>query len=606
MTIIKGVKGVEAGPLDADGVPLVDPDTLAPYDDLGVIKTVPANPADCSTPTLAVDGELYYRYPCVPITRPGGTEEWVGYFFNAGNERVNQISSIDVLPRPNDRGVIINDARSSRWTPILLERPRLVGWPDEALTVHYTDRLDMATPACNGADIQSDLGMSPTSSPPMVEAYWPCISSSAPGGLLDRQNATTGWKVMPADPSAALLESVVAMKFTVDFAVGGITPVGLAPGESISIAYRTRTALEPALRETDANLARDSIAYNSIAGAARGFDGVNDLPYRFVTEPRKVGIALATGAVDLAKVVDGAAESFAPSTFRIALACTVDIDGAGTEYEPEPIQLLNSAGANRSPFTLTGDAAATRILGIPLYAVCDVSEVGTTGATETTFSRQQVVARALGSSPSTVVDPVPAFTERPAIEQSTVTNTYDEASLTITKTVNMNGAVNEAGNPVMQSSFSFSVACTYDSGSGATALTMTPSTFTLNNGGSRTYTDLPAGAVCTVIETQTRSATVTKVVTVGGVAGASTSGATASGIVLAPDTELGAPTNAVDFTNSIAVGSLTVTKAITGAGASEYGDGVFTVRVSCTRSSAAASPVTAGAPANSVYYGLLT
>ncbi len=606
MTIIKGVKGVEAGPLDADGVPLIDPDTLAPYDDLGVIKTVPANPADCSTPTLAVDGELYYRYPCVPITRPGGTEEWVGYFFNAGNVRVNQISSIDVLPRPNDRGVIINDARSSRWTPILLERPRLVGWPDEALTVYYTDRLDMATPACNGADIQSDLGMSPTSSPPMVEAYWPCISSSAPGGLLDRQNATTGWKVMPADPSAALLESVVAMKFTVDFAVGGITPVGLAPGESISIAYRTRTALEPALRETDANLARDSIAYNSIAGAARGFDGVNDLPYRFVTEPRKVGIALATGAVDLAKVVDGAAESFAPSTFRIALACTVDIDGAGTEYEPEPIQLLNSAGANRSPFTLTGDAAATRILGIPLYAVCDVSEVGTTGATETTFSRQQVVARALGSSPSTVVDPVPAFTERPAIEQSTVTNTYDEASLTITKTVNMNGAVNEAGNPVMQSSFSFSVACTYDSGSGATALTMTPSTFTLNNGGSRTYTDLPAGAVCTVIETQTRSATVTKVVTVGGVAGASTSGATASGIVLAPDTELGAPTNAVDFTNSIAVGSLTVTKAITGAGASEYGDGVFTVRVSCTRSSAAASPVTAGAPANSVYYGLLT
>lgn len=606
MTIIKGVKGVEAGPLGTDGLPLIDPGTGAPYDDLGVIRTVPANPADCSAPTLAVEGELYYRYPCVPITRPGGVEEWVGYFFNAGNVRVHQISSIDVLPRENDRGVIINDARSSRWAPILLERPRLIGYPDEALTVYYTDRLDMATPACNGADIQNDLGMSPTSSPPMVESYWPCVTSSAPGGLLDRANPSTGWKVMPDAPSAALLESVVALKFVIDFEVGGVSPVGLAPGEAVTIAYQTRTALEPVLRETNANLARDSIAYNSIAGAARGFDGVNDLPYRFVTEPRKVGVALATGAVDLAKVVDGAGERFAPTSFRIALACTIDIDGAGTEHEPEPIQLLSSTGTDRSPFTLTGDAAATRILGVPLYAVCDVSEVGTTGATETVISPQQVVSRALTTSPSTVLNPVPAFDARPAIEQATVTNTYDEASLTITKTVNMNGAVNEAGNPVMQSSFSFSVACTYDNGSGPVAVTMTPSTFTLNNGGSRTYTDLPAGAVCTVTETQTRSATVTKVVTVGGVAGSPSNGATASGIVLAPDTEAGAPTNAVDYTNSIAVGSLTITKAITGAGAAEYGDGVFTVRVSCTRTSAAATPVTPGAPANSVWWGTFT
>ncbi len=606
MTIIKGVKGVEAGPLGTDGLPLIDPSTSAPYDDLGVIKTVPSNPADCSAPTLAVDGELYYRYPCVPITRPGGEEEWVGYFFNAGNVRVHQISSIDVLPRENDRGVIINDARSSRWTPTLLERPRLVGYPDEAMTVYYTDRLDLATPACNGADIQNDLGMSPTSDPPMVQSYWPCVSSSAPGGLLDRADPSTGWQIMPDAPSAALLESVVALKFVIDFEQGGVSPVGLAPGEAVSVAYRTRTALEPVLRETDANLARDSIAYNSIAGAARGFDGVNDLPYRFVTEPRKVGVALATGAVDLAKVVEGTGERFAPGTFRIALACTVDIDGAGTEHAPEPIQLLSSTGANRSPFTLTGDAAATRILGIPLYAVCDVSEVGTTGATETVISPEQVVARALGSSPSTVLNPVPAFDERPAIEQSTITNTYDEASITITKTVNMNGAVNEAGNPVSPGSFSFSIACTYDNGSGPTAVTMSPSTFTLSHGGSRTYTDLPAGAVCTITETTTRSATVTKVVTVGGVAGSSTSGATASNVVLAPDTTEGAPTNAVDFTNTIAVGSLSVTKAITGAGATEYGDGVFTIRVSCTRTGASATPATVGAPTNSVWWGTFT
>lgn len=610
MTIIKGVKGVEAGPLDTNGTPLIDPLTGNPYDDLGVIKTVAANPADCSAPTLAVAGNEYYRYPCVPITRPGGTEEWVGYFFNAGNVRVYKISSIDVLPRENDRGVIINDPRSSKWAPVLLERPRLIGYPEEALTVYYTSRLDLATPTCNGADIQNDLGMSPSSDPPMVQAYWPCVSSAAAGGLTDRANPATGWQVMPAVPSTALLESVVALKFVIDFEDGGVTPVGLAPGESVTVAYETRTALEPVLRETTPNLARDSIAYNSLAGAARGFDGINDLPYRFVTEPRKVGVALATGAVDLAKVITGAGASFAPSTVRIDLACTVDIDGAGTLHDPEPIELLTSAGVDRTPFTLTGNAAATRILGIPLYAVCDVSEVGTTGATSTVISPEQVISRALDSSPSTVVNPVPAFDSRPAIPQSTVTNTYDLAGLTVTKTVNMNGAVNANGDPVMQTGFNFSIACTFDNGSGPTALTVTPGTFTLNNGGTRTYTGLPAGAVCTVTETQTRSATVSKVITTGGSAAASTPGATAV-VTLAPNSIAGDPTNSVAYTNSISVGSLTVTKAITGAGATapyDFGDGEFTVLVNCTRASASISPATQppGAGSTAVWYGTLT
>ncbi|MFM2354073.1 MAG: hypothetical protein RLZZ608_1479, partial [Actinomycetota bacterium] len=580
MSIIKGVKGVEAGPLDTDGTPLINPLTGDPYDDLGVIKTVPANPASCDAPTLAVAGDEYYRYPCVPITRPGGTEEWVGYFFNAGNVRVHKISSIDVLPRENDRGVIINDARSSRWAPILLERPRLIGYPEAALTVYYTSRLDMATPACNGADIQNDLGMSPTSDPPMVESYWPCVGSAAAGGLVDRANPTTGWQVMPAVPSTALLESVVALKFVIDFEDGGIVPVGLAPGESVTIAYKTRTALEPVLRETTPNLARDSIAYNSIAGAARGFDGVNDLPYRFVTEPRKVGIALATGAVDLSKTITGLGTSFAPATVQVDLSCTVDIDGAGTLHSPEPIELLTSAGVDRNPFTLTTNGASTRILGIPLYAVCDVSEVGTTGASSTTITPSQVVSRALATSPSTVLNPVPAFDSRPPIEASTVTNTYDLAGITITKTVNMNGAVNAAGDPVMQTSFNFSIACTFDNGSGPTALTVTPATFTLNNGGSRTYTGLPAGAVCTIVETQTRSATVTKVITTGG--SSSTPNAATAVVTLSANSLAGDPTNSVAYTNSIAVGSLQVTKSITGAGATapyDFGDGVFTVLV---------------------------
>ncbi|MER3389308.1 MAG: DUF5979 domain-containing protein [Microcella sp.] len=601
MNIVKGVKGVAAGPLDDAGDPIIDPVTSEPFDDLGVIRTV-NNGVDCSAPTLAVNSEDYYRYPCVPITRPGGTEEWVGNFFNAGNVRVFEVVAIDVLPRQNDRGVIINDARNSRWAPTLLERPRLVGWPDEALTIYYTDRLDLATPACNGADIQDELGMSPTSTPPMVEQYWPCLGSASAGGIPDRQDPVDGWQVMPAAPDASLLESVIALKFVIDLTAGvDEADQGLLPGEDISVVYRSETAREPVIRETDANLDRDSIAYNSIAGAARGRDGDNDLPYRFVTEPRKVGVALATGALDLAKIVDGGAASFAPGSVPLDVACTVG---------GEPISLLDSAGDDRSPFTITSNGAPARILGIPLYADCAISESGTTGATTITTLPSTVTVRALDYSPSTVFNPRPAFVERSEIELSEVTNTYDLAGLTVSKTVDMNGAVNAAGDPVMQTSFSFSIGCTFDTGSGAQALTVSPSTFTLNNGQSRSFTGLPAGAVCTVTETQSRGATVSKVITTGGAAAAPSSGTSAI-VTLAPNDGSGEATNAVDHTNSIPVGSLTVTKAITGAGAADpydFGDGTFTVLVNCTRAASTIAPATqpAGASATAVWYGTLT
>lgn len=596
MNITKGVKGVEAGPLDEFGVPLVDDVTNRPFDDLGVIRTI-NNDVNCGTPSLTVDGAGYYRHPCVPITRPGGTEEWVANFFNAGNVRVFEVVAIDVLPRQNDRGVIINEARSSRWAPILTTRPELVGWPDEAMTVYYTDRLDLASVACNGADIQWELGMTADTNPAMIPAYQPCITSSAPGGLPDRANPTTGWQVMPALPSDELLESVIALKFVIDLTVG-VTPEnqGLLPGEEIAIRYRSETAREPVLRETNANLARDSIAYNSIAGAARGRDGDNDLPYRFVTEPRKVGVALATGALDLAKVVDGDGATFAPSTFRIAVDCSVD---------GQPISLLDSTGANRSPFTIAGNAADVRVLGIPLYAECDISEVGTTGATTTTIVPETVTARALGSSPSVVFNPRPAFDDRDDIERSVVTNTYELASLTVSKSVNMNGALNAAGGPVMQTNFTFTVACTYNTGSGPTPVTLAPAdaSFTLNNEGVKTIRNLPAGAVCTVTETETRGATVTKVITTGGTS--SQPSAPVAVVTLSPDTELGEVTNTVAYTNSIPVASLTVNKLITGEGAAQYGTGTFTILVSCTRASAVTDRPT-GAPTNSVWYGTFT
>jgi hypothetical protein len=79
-----------------------------------------------------------------------------------------------------------------------------------------------------------------------------------------------------------------------------------------------------------------------------------------------------------------------------------------------------------------------------------------------------------------------------------------------------------------------------------------------------TYTGLPAGATCIPTETKT-----------GG----------ASSVVISPTTittNSSTPTD-LEITNTFDVGSITVTKTITGDGALLYGNGPFEVSIACTR-----------------------
>ncbi|MEJ1231062.1 MAG: hypothetical protein WDM88_11220 [Galbitalea sp.] len=170
LTIVKGVRGDAAGPLDSSGHPILDPSTdpEVPYDDLGVLKTVPSSLTDCSTtnPALQVEGHGFYSYPCVPITRPGGNEEWVSQFTNGGNINLAEIVAIDVLPTQNDTGVIIDSSRGSEWTPKLTSYPAVDGLPATgSYQVLYTASAGVATARCNGADIQNTMGMSATATP---------------------------------------------------------------------------------------------------------------------------------------------------------------------------------------------------------------------------------------------------------------------------------------------------------------------------------------------------------------------------------------------------------------------------------------------------------
>ena len=143
----------------------------------------------------------------------------------------------------------------------------------------------MATAACNGADIQDTMGMTPTSDPPMLDDYQVCLVDT--GAATDLPNRE--WTVLPNDPE--VWKTVAALKFVVLMDDGaGLTNL-LSPGGSVSISYRSMAALVPEKVNSAAALERDSVAYNSIAGAATGRiypEGEDplDLAYRLVTEPR--------------------------------------------------------------------------------------------------------------------------------------------------------------------------------------------------------------------------------------------------------------------------------------------------------------------------------
>lgn len=572
MTIVKSVRGIEAGPLDSAGVKLIDPLTDAPYDDLGVIRTGTGN-QDCSVPTTLVPGrsDLFYKYPCVPITRPGAEEEWGARFYNSGNISIKQLVAIDVLPAPNDRGVIIDEARSSKWAAKLSSYPEVTGVPSgTTYTVYYTDVVGEAAPNCNGADIQLTMGMTTISDPPILNTpqYRNCLDSSGAALASPRD-----WKVLDPGADAATLASVVALKFDVQI------PSGLAPGASAGVLYRTITANQQAIKETSAsNLYRDSIAYNSIAGAAVGINRDRegnplDLAYRFVTEPRKVGVALATGQLHLSKQVTGAAASYATTNFDLTLSCVSN---------EETVALTLADGSARNPFVVT-KGTSIDVYGVPLYSTCSVGEGRSYGATTVTTSDPVQALAQPNSGASVVFDPHPAFEERPALETATVTNDYAAASLTLTKTVETNGAVDQDGTAITYKPALASVSCTFDNGTGA-ANVLNQTNVQLVPGTPVVYSGLPAGALCIVTETNQRGATTTSVVTTS--AGAVSGGASPAQFTLTEGA------NSVGFANDFGVGSLKVTKALAGLAKDEaWAAGPFTMTVVCTNSNATSSTV---------------
>lgn len=252
-----------------------------------------------------------------------------------------------------------------------------------------------------------------------------------------------------------------------------------------------------------------------------------------------------SGALKVTKKVDGAgAEKFGAGPFTAKVVCTYDKDG-----EESPVTLANGGMVELS----SANGYSATLTGIIAGAQCSVTETGTAGADESTLDPTDGTVTVGGSTD----DPV----------EVVITNTFEAGYVTVEKKVEGDGADAYGSGP-----FSFQAVCSWPEGTGTQGAGGSETTdFTLTRGQSKQLGLYPVGTSCQVSETDPAAATstswnpATQEVTVN------TSG------------DASKPSDAVVIaTNTFDVASLTVKKAMSGAGAEDYGVGPFTAKVACT------------------------
>lgn len=555
MTVTKSVKGVGAG----------DPSATqgeANYDDLGVISTG----SSTALPACSSTSGGYYTAPCTPITRPLGTERWRLSMTNGGNVPANTISAIDVLPAVGDTGVTVGTARKSKFSPTFAGNVQVnLGGNSAAHTISTYYATSVGSASCNKSDILNDTSTGPVSD---------C-------GLTWHQ-FTNGDFADPLGADATLAASVKAIKVLVSFTDAAD---GIAPGGSLQATFDTITPAQTAL--ADASTV-EPVAWNSAAVGSRTarVAATESTPAfepraSLITEPRKVGVAIASGKLNLAKTVtvpDGAAWTAAlPTSYSGALKCTsqgkaVSLTGASTGTATSAVTLPIPGR------TGTGDSVAYNTDGsstLPLFASCTFDETAATGASSTAST---VTAT---NSYSTVANVTNGWagSQSPTLA---VTNAYHNAGFSVSKAVTGPNALDAAGEQVSFKSVTFAASCTLN---GTEVLPADKREFSLRPGQTMVLDGLPAGATCSASESYAAGA-------------ASTSAAitTDSDTAAYPDGHgftlvAGDPDQTrLTYTNHYTVGAVKITKSVADS-SGLWGNSDFTARLVCTHDDANTSTV---------------
>ncbi|WP_402469934.1 DUF5979 domain-containing protein [Isoptericola aurantiacus] len=484
-------------------------------DELGIALAPGADPDTVCEP----DDAGFYSYPCTPVIAPGHDATWWITFSNVGNDPITKLVTYDRIPAEGDRGSYSDTPRGSQFQVLLSPEhlPQLADGPvGTTAAFSYTTTDDYCMD-----DIES----------PIDEPVCPIGDPS------------TGW-VPVADRDAVQGGAITAVKAVITF----LESDPLEPGESIVVEA---TTTNPATAPLSGDL---SMAFNSAAASAvyEREDGSSRslLP----VEGSQVGVAAATGSLQVTKLVTGDGAAFAPDTIDLSVLCT-SAAGSWVEADLDPIPITVTPG---EPYTVTN---------LPYGAECTISEEPSNG-------QDGVVV-----TPSSVT-----IGQEPELAQVGVTNVYRLASLELAKTV-QSDAVDANDDPIAFGPFEATVDCTFlDDPVFATGYGPdTPMTVTLEDGADPiAFTGLPAGAECTVTETGTAGAPTTSVaVTQGGDEPVTTDGVSATFVLEPDDSATGETQNSAVITNSYGVGSLEVAKTVDGEGA-EFGNGPFTLDVECT------------------------
>jgi len=548
----KFVKGNDAG----------DP-TVPGDDDLGVLN-VNGDAAACDPSVPGVTNNGFYSYPCSPITRPGGLETWRVDFTNTGNTSARVIASLDTLPTVGDKGVIVDSDRDSQFPVTLIGNlaanfGELTAGEEGANYGIYLSQVQLSQ-ACNTNAIK----------------VWTENATPDPACPFD-------WQLVDASTTTADIQAARSVLLALQYGAGdgeGPAP-GLEPGETLTMTYDTQTPyILPANSAVPDGL---PVAWNSFATASRSAATVTQ-PERasLVIEPQKVGVAGATGQLEMLKEVtapDFATPIDLPDSYPLLVTCF-----SGDEQST----LLHADGSDASRPSVPADGtvfvydSATGPVNLPLFSDCSVIEDPVTPGVEWSVDPESVIAERDYSQDSRVWDPYSGDIDSTLFQ---ITNEYFAGGFTVEKSVDDGGAVDQDETPIVYDrTYTFTASCIYLD---QETIPETDRTFTLKRGETKEFSNLPAGAECTVTETDDGGAASTTItVTEDG-----------DGTVDQPFTilpyEEGTTTARTDVAveNVYTTGSVRVVKTVTGAGAEAWGAGPFTVEMTCTLDGVSPNPV---------------
>ena len=480
--------------------------------------TTPANPC---TPNLTVDGQDYYRAPCVAHSTLGGTDRWVLDTVNAGTVTIDELTVFDQLPVAGDKLLLTGNGRGSTF------RPQLVA-----------DSINAQAPAGTVVTIEV------TTSPNVCVGTWSALPAAEPcvqqGEVWAAVGLTTDWSAV----------SGIRARFDFTRTQAGF----LRPGEGASVTFSTvnrpRTDVDSSGASTTVPAA-DELAWNQFGVKYRN-TGAQAFSKR---APGQVGVHLRVGSIRVVKEVTGPAAGYAPDEFLADVECT---------FDGVPLDL----GEDATLELTTANTFTARIDGIPVGSGCTVTEQGQPGEFgETSRSGTPTTLQVTHpTDPSIPADEQPV----PEAQIATLTNNYQFTGLSVTK------RVQTQSTGALLGPFSFALTCASATGKPVTfddeGATRVAFSVKANETWAAPAGRIPVGSTCTLTETDSASS---DGITFTGDNVVDNGDGTAT---ITPGTEPAL----VEVTNAFDAGTLTIEKVVVGDGEGLWGAGPFTFDVTCT------------------------